>query len=104
MDGAPGARRCELDDAGARRRDVLSPAEPSIELRRALDIRDGDDDDLELLVDRASVRALRGVFGLVRACSRGPPSFQSRGRFGYRFQGVYLVKTKSRALIGSWQG
>ena len=54
LDRAPGARRRELDqaevvtggDVG-----VEPPAEARVELLRAVDIRDGDDDHLELRVD-----------------------------------------------------
>ena len=54
-DRAPGARRRELDHAQvvtAGEVGVEPPPELRVELLRAVDIRDGDDDDLELHVDR----------------------------------------------------
>src|SRR5262249_17920671 len=54
LDRAAGPGRRELEDARAGRRDVLPPAEARIELRGALRVRDGDDDDLELHVDRGA--------------------------------------------------
>jgi hypothetical protein len=50
LDRAPGATWRELDEpeGGARDVGVEAPAEPAVELLRAIDIRDGDDDHLEL--------------------------------------------------------
>src|SRR6266446_5098078 len=52
-DRARGARGCELEHSSVTLPDfrVQPPPEPPVELRRASDIRDGDDDDLELHVD-----------------------------------------------------
>src|SRR5438128_1623906 len=54
LDRAPGAGRRELDDPEAvieGKVGVEPPPEAPIELLRAVDIRDGDDDRLELQVD-----------------------------------------------------
>ena len=54
LNRAPGAARCELDDPEAvveAEVGVEPPPEPPVELLRAVDIRDGDDDRLELHID-----------------------------------------------------
>jgi hypothetical protein len=54
LNRAPRAGRCELDDPEAvieREVRVEPPPEAPVELLRAIDIRDGDDDHLELQVD-----------------------------------------------------
>ena len=58
-DRAPGARRRELHDAevvAAGEVGVEPPPKPPVELLRAVDIRDGDDDDLELHVESSDAR------------------------------------------------
>src|SRR5262249_26296411 len=42
--------------AGTWRCHILPPSEPAVELLRAVDIRDRDDDDLQLHVDRSDLR------------------------------------------------
>src|SRR5208282_2224984 len=59
LDRAPGARRRELDQAeifagGAV--DVEPPSDPLVKFLRAVDIRNGDDDDLELHVNSRDAR------------------------------------------------
>src|SRR5271155_2446489 len=59
LDRAPGARRRELDQAeifagGAV--EVEPPSDPLVKLLRAVDIRNGDDDDLELHVNSRDAR------------------------------------------------
>jgi hypothetical protein len=56
---APGAGRRELDPAPVATSgeiSVESPPEPCVKLLRAVDIRDGDDNHFELLVDFCGVR------------------------------------------------
>ena len=68
---APGAVRCELDNDG--RRDVEPPPDAAVELLGAVDIRNGDDDHLDLHVDLLDAGDLRvGATGLGR-CHRGLP-------------------------------
>ena len=78
-----GARRRELDHAEVVTRGEIGvepPPEPSVELLRAVDIRDGDDDQLELHVDFRGAR----VFGVVTAdflhqiCHVFPPICSSK--------------------------
>ncbi len=60
-DGAPGARRRELDDAevvAGGEVGVEPPPEAAVERLRAVDIRNRDDDDLELHVDVLRFRGL----------------------------------------------
>jgi hypothetical protein len=59
MDRAGGARRCELDQAeifagGAV--NIEPPSDPLVKRLRAIDIRNGDDDDLELHVNSRDAR------------------------------------------------
>src|SRR5712692_7761245 len=66
-DRAPGARRRKLDRAPVvtvGEVGVEPPPEPPIELLRAVDIRDRDDDDLELHVDSRDARRVVTRFGL----------------------------------------
>ena len=70
-DRAPGARRRELDHAEvltAVEVGVEPPPEPPVELLRAVDIRDGDDDDLELHVDFRDARVLASLLR-ISVCS-----------------------------------
>src|SRR3984893_15985727 len=71
-DRAPGARRRELDHAEVVTVVVVGvePApEPPVELLRAVDIRDGDDDDLELRVDsRDAARVVTTDFVRAHGC------------------------------------
>src|SRR5208282_236722 len=64
LDRAPGARRRELDQAeifagGAV--EVEPPSDPLVKLLRAVDIRNGDDEDLELHVNSRDARVSCGV-------------------------------------------
>jgi len=54
LDRTPGTRRRELHHPG--RRDVQPPPEPPVKLFRAVDVRNGDDDHLQLHVDFRDVR------------------------------------------------
>src|SRR5215469_5305465 len=59
MDRATGARRRELDQAeifGGGAVNVEPPSDPPIKLLRALDIRNGDDDDFKLHVNSRDAR------------------------------------------------
>ena len=65
LDRAPRAGRRELDDPEAvieREVGVEPPPEFRVELLRAVDIRDGDDDDLELQVDFGNARVVVADF------------------------------------------
>src|SRR5271155_3922190 len=65
-DRASGARRRELDHAEVAAVVVVGvepPPEPRVKLLRAVDIRDGDDDDLELGVDSRGVTTHGGLLG-----------------------------------------
>src|SRR5580704_16112970 len=78
-DRAPGARRRELNHAKVLTVVVVgveSPPEPRVELLRAIDIRDGDNDDFELHVDFRNASLAGGVVSLNfmrRICHVFPP-------------------------------
>src|SRR6516164_9230288 len=87
MDRATGARRRELDQAeifagGAV--NVEPPSDPFVKLLRALDIRNGDDDDLELHVNSRDARVsccvvttdFIGAHGYL-LCSVGDPHLEN---------------------------
>src|SRR5262249_1657008 len=73
LDRASGAGRGELDNDG--RRDVQPPPEPAVELRRAVEVPDWDNDHLELHVHDAGLLSL-DVEGPCRCFS---PRYQRAG-------------------------